>query len=91
MKVDTLWYAQTWRICRLQQIHNNFQNPLAIPNKHRIFSLGSKEAFCCYSINISNCQCKRKFSKCQVHADFIVSHVDFTVNVIFYSEGAQYL
>ena len=34
-----------------------------------IFSLGSKEAFCSNSLNISNCRCKRKFSKCQAHAD----------------------
>ena len=47
-------------------------NPSAIPKKYRIFSLGLKEAFCRYSINISNCRCKRKFSKCQAHSDFIV-------------------
>ena len=45
------WYAQAWRI-RPLQIHNNFQNPLAIPNKHRIFLIGPKKAFCRYSINI---------------------------------------
>ena len=45
-----LWYAQAWRIRQLF---------LAI-KKHRIFSLGLKEAFCCSSINIFNCRCKRK-------------------------------
>ena len=57
--IAILWYAQAWRI-RPLQIHNNFQNPLDIPNKHRIFSLGSKEAFCRYSINISNRRCLHK-------------------------------
>ena len=66
-----LWYAQACRI-RPLQIHNNFRNRLAIPNKHRIFPLGSKEAFCSNSLTISNYRCKRKFSKCQAHADFIV-------------------
>ena len=69
--IAILWYAQAWRI-RPPQIHNNFQNCLAIPNKHRIFSLGSKEAFCSNSLNISNCRCKCKFSQCQAYADFIV-------------------
>ena len=66
-----LWYAHACRILPLL-IHNNFYDRLAIPNKHRIFSLGSQEAFCNNSLNISNCRCKRKFSKCQAHADFIV-------------------
>ena len=54
------------------QIDNNFYNRLAISNKHRIFSSGSKEAFCSNSLNISNCRCKHKFFKCQEHAKFIV-------------------
>ena len=62
--IAILWYAQEWRI-RPLQIHNNFQNPLVIINKHLIFSSGSKDSVCCYSINISNCRCKRKFSECQ--------------------------
>ena len=67
-------YVQAWRICPLQ-IHNNFRIAWLFQTnmtKHRIFSLGSKEAFCSNSINISHCRCKRKFSKCQAHADFIV-------------------
>ena len=37
------------------------------------FSLNLKEAFCRNSINIFNCRrCKRKFSKCQTHANFVV-------------------
>ena len=35
--IAILWYAQAWIISPLQ-IHNNFKNPLAIPNKHRIIS-----------------------------------------------------
>ena len=46
---------------------------MAISNKHRIFSLGSKEAFCSNSLNISNCRGKREFCKSQAHVDFIVS------------------
>ena len=55
---------KTLQICtslenRPLQIHNNFQNRLAIPKKHRIFSFGLKEAFCRNSINISSCRCKQ--------------------------------
>ena len=45
---------------------------LAIPKKHCISSLGLKKAFCRNLINISNCRCKRKFSKCQADTNFIV-------------------
>ena len=72
-----LWYAQAWRIHPLQ-IHSNFQNRLAILNNHRIFSLGSKEAFCRNSINISNCQFKRKFFlKCLAHTDLQYAQARF--------------
>ena len=73
-----LWYAQACRI-RPLQIQDNFRNRLAIPNKHRIFPLGSKEAFCSNSLNISNCRCKRKFSKCQAHADFSMHRLGYFV------------
>ena len=71
-----LWYAQAWRIHPLQ-IHNNFQNRLAILNNHRIFSLGSKEAFCRNSINISNCRFKRNFFKGQADTDLQYAQARF--------------
>ena len=53
----------TDRRIRPQQIHNNLQNHLANLKIHRFFSLNLKEAVGPDSINISNCQCKRKFFK----------------------------
>ena len=64
-----LWYAQAWRI-RPLQIHNNFSNGLAVPNKHRIFTLGSKETFCRNSINLTADETVLKCFKCQADADW---------------------
>ena len=55
--------AQACRI-RALQIHNNFSNRLAILKKHRIFSLGLKEAFRRSSIIISYCRWHANFIVC---------------------------
>ena len=65
IKTNVPWFYGMHWACRIRplQIHDNFRNRLAIPNKHLIFSLSLKEAFCSNSLNISNCPCKHRWPR----------------------------
>ena len=72
-----LWYALTslqnsnvhYKSMIFFRIRWLFQTNIASSHQVR-----KKLFFSIPAINISNCRCKRKFFKCQAHADFIVQY-----------------